>query len=309
MTKMSGVITALPTPLDEKLAINYDTLLRHVRAQMDAGIAGFWTAGGTANCIYLTADERKEISRRVIEEVDGRVPVYVHAAAVTTADSEALAAHAAEIGATAVSAIPPIFFPTTVAAIIEYLTDIQKASGLPVVYYHVPGLTHIQLEAPELIEIVRNVPHCTGIKFSDGDFWKAIEIKLALPDLPILTGLEEILLGGLAMGCLDGGVGAAQNFIPEPLVQVYEAYRAGDHARARKLHTQCARVIQVQGMFAFGPTTYAILGLLGFDMGPARPPAQKLSADDVKRVRKALATCVSDAPFDEKRLIASRDLL
>ena len=117
------------------------------------------------------------------------------------------------------------------------------------------------------------------------------------------------MLGGLAMGCLDGGVGAAQNFIPEPLVQVYEAYHAGDHARAKDLCVKCARVIQIQGMYTFGPTTYAILGLLGFDMGPARPPAQKVAPADAQRVRKALSTCVSDAPFDEKRLIESRDLL
>lgn len=309
MSKMRGVITALPTPLDAKGDIAYEPLLRLVDAQIGAGIAGFWSAGGTANCTHLTIGERNEISRRVTDHVAGRVPVYVHVAAMTTADSCVLARAAADMGATAVSAIPPIFYPTDVAAIIVFLTDIQKAAGLPIVYYHVPGLTKVQLEGPDLIEIARGVPDFGGIKFSDMDLWKAIEVKLALPDVPIMTGCEEIMLGGLAMGCLDGGVGAAQNFIPGPFVELFEAYHEGDLARAQDLHWKCARVIQVQGMFSFGPTTYAILNLLGCEIGGARPPGQVLTDDQVKRVREALTACVSDAPFDQKRLIETRDLL
>jgi len=309
MIRIRGVIAALPTPLDAKGNIVYEPLLRLVDAQIGAGIAGFWSAGGTANCTHLTLDERNEISRRVIDHVAGRVPVYVHAAAMTTADSCALAKAAADMGADVVSAIPPIFYPTDVAAIIAFLSDIQKAAGLPIVYYHVPGLTKVPLEGPDLIEIARGVPNIGGIKFSDMDFWKAIEVKLALPDLSIMTGCEEVLLGGLAMGCLDGGVGAAQNFIPGPLVELFDAYHEGDLARAQDLHWKCARVIQVQGMFPFGPTTYAILNLLGCEIGGARPPGQVLTRDQVSRVRKGLASCVSDAPFDEKRLIETRDLL
>jgi len=309
MTRIGGIIAALPTPVDAKGDIVYEPLLRLVDAQISAGIAGFWSAGGTANCTHLTLDERNEISRRVIAHVAGRVPVYVHAAAMTTADSCALAKAAGDMGADIVSAIPPIFYPTDVAAIIAFLTDIQKAAGLPIVYYHVPGLTKVELDGPELIEIARGVPNIGGIKFSDMDFWKVIEVKLALPDLPIMTGMEEVLLGGLAMGCLDGGVGAAQNFIPGPLVEIFDAYHGGDLARAQDLHWKCARVIQVQGMFAFGPTTYAILNLLGCEIGGARPPGQVLTRDQVGRVRQGLTSCVSDAPFDEKRLIETRDLL
>lgn len=309
MSKMRGIVTALPTPLDAKGDIVYEPLLRHVDAQIDAGVTGFWTAGGTANCTSLTLDERNETSRRVIDHVAGRVSTYVHAAAMTTADSCALAAAAAEMGADAVSAIPPIFYPTDVAGIIAFLSDIQKAAGLPIVYYHVPGLTKVQLEGPELIEIARSVPKFGGIKFSDMDLWKAVEIRLAFPDLPIMTGCEEVMLGGLAMGCLDGTVGASQNFMPGPLVEIFDAYHEGDVPRAQDLHRKCARVIQVQGMFSFGPTTYAILNLLGCEVGGARAPGQVVTDAQTKRVREALAACVSDAPFEERRLIEAGDLL
>ena len=309
MIELKGVVAALPTPFDNDGAVVYEPLLRHTRALIDAGVAGLWSAGGTACCAYLSLDERNEISRRVIQEVDGRVPVYVHVAAMNTADSVTLARAAADMGADVVSAIPPVFYGTSTPAVIKFLTAIQKAAGLPIVYYHVPGLTKVNMSSADLIEIARSVPNCIGIKFSDPDFWKAVEIKLALPDIAVMTGFEETLLGGLAMGAMDGGVGGAQNFIPEPLVQLYLAFHAGDLTRARDLHWKCARVIQVQGLYEFGPTTYAILNLLGADMGIPRPPIQALNADQIKQVRQALSSCVSDAPFKEKRLIESRDLL
>jgi len=309
MVELNGIIAALPTPFDKSGNVASEPLLRHTRALIDAGISGLWSAGGTACCAYLSLDERNDISRHVIREADGRVPVYVHVAAMTTADSVMLARSAADMGADAVSALPPVFFGTSTPAVINFLTAIQEAAGLPIVYYHVPGLTKVDMSSADLIEIARSVPNCIGIKFSDPDFWKAVEIKLALPDTAVMTGFEETLLGGLVMGAMDGGVGGGQNFIPEPLVQLYRAFHAGDLQRARDLHWKCARVCQVQGLYEFGPTTYAILNLLGADMGLPRPPIQALTADQIKKVRDGLAACVSDAPFKEKRLIESRDLL
>ncbi|MFH0963794.1 MAG: dihydrodipicolinate synthase family protein [Planctomycetota bacterium] len=309
MLALRGVIPALPTPFDESGRVVLEPLIRHVRAVIAAGVSGVWVAGGTACAPYLTLDERDEIVRLVIREVDGRIPVYVHVAAMTTADSVRLARAAAQAGASAVSAIPPIFYGTSTPAIIRFLAAIQEAAALPIVYYHVPGLTKVQLASGDLVEIARSVPHCIGIKFSDLDYWKAIEIKLDLPHVALMTGFEETLLGGLAMGVLDGGVGAAQNFIPEPLVKIFNAYAKGDLATAQDLHWKVARVIRVQGMFEFGPTTYAILNLLGAQMGAPRSPIQALDPSQVQKVRQALSACVSDAPFRERRLIESRDLL
>ena len=66
--------------------------------------------GTSGEEILLDLDERRTVMERFVEGARGRFPVAVHAGAQTTAQSVALAEHAAHIGAAAVAVIGPPYF-------------------------------------------------------------------------------------------------------------------------------------------------------------------------------------------------------
>lgn len=307
--QMKGVVVACCTPLDDDDRVVFDPLGRHIDACIAEGVSGFWINGCSGLAVLLSVDERKRITEYAAERIAGRVPMWVHVGSWTTADSCALAAHARDHSAIGVSTLPPLFYITNLERIVEHMTAIQQASDLPITYYHVPGVTKVMLDAEQLIELCQRVPQMAAIKFSDIDVFKAAVIRERAPQVQLMTGYEEILLAGLAMGCCDGTVGAGQNFLPGPLVDVFSAYHAGDIARAQHVHRGITRLLDIQGQFDFTSATYAFLNLLGFTMGATRPPMTTLTPQEHELVKELSLKVIRPDPFNEQRLIRSDDFL
>ncbi len=307
--EMHGVIVASPTPFDEDGQVVIEPLGRHFDACIDAAVHGFWINGCTGMATYLSREERYRTVEYAEQHIAGRVPMWVHVGAMTTAESCDLAEHAAAHGAVGVSTLPPLFYVTNLDRLIEHMTAIQAAADLPITYYHVPFVTKLELNAHQLIEMCQRVANVAAIKYSDHNVHKANVIRQELPHVRIMTGMEEELLAGLAMGCFDGTVGASQNFAPEPVVEIYNAYTAGNINRARDIHSQFARLVEIQELFDFTSATYAYLNLLGFEMGNPRAPLQRLTQQEHEQMREQSLAIIRSDPFDEQRLVRTNDFL
>ena len=306
--RMRGILTALPFPCTAVGQLRLDVLQRHINDSIAAGVRGFWVNGGTGCSVYLNAEERQQTLEAVVEAVAGRVLVLAMVSAMSTAEGVALARHARQAGIDGVSALPPLFYPTGLKEITPWLRALKEAAQLPMTYYHLPSLTKVPLNAAQLAELCEQVP-LAGIKFSDVDFFKAIEILHRCPGVAILTGFEPLLLGGLAMRCVTGTVGGCQNFMPGPLVELYTAFQRADLALAQRLHAGISRIAAVQAAFDFTAATCAILNLLGYDYGGPMLPMKRLDDTEITVLKSALLKVLRPEPFRERRLIESRDLL
>jgi len=226
-----------------------------------------------------------------------------------TSETVAMAKRAAEAGADAVAVLPPLMYEPTVESIIERLTILTEAAGLPIIYYHYPHGTHVDLDASELIEIVKQVPNLLGIKFADRAFPKALAVKAAMPETHLLPGAEELLLAGLVLGAADGTVSSGVTFMPDAAVEVYRAFERSDFEAARVLSHRIAITSNVCGQLDWTTGAYAICNLLGFEVGRPRSPVATATAGQIDQLHSQLVRIVGDAPFREKRLITAADLL
>ena len=307
--KMKGIVVALAVGFDSESNIVFEPIKKHIDACIEEGIHGFWVNGATGMCVYLEESERKELTELASEHIAGRVPMWVHVGAMNTKQACRLAVHAREHGAIGISALPPLFYNTTLDRIVDYLTEIQKAADLPMTYYHALGATRVALSADDFVQLCERVPNLTAIKYSETDFFKAVVLRERLPHVRIMTGFEEIVLAGLAMGCFDGTVGGGQNFVPGPLVDVYNAYQQGDFDRALVIHRKIARLLDIHGQFDFTAGTYAFLNLLGFKVGRPRSPMQYLSDSEHEQMRELALKVIKPDPFEQQRLIRTTDFL
>src|SRR6516164_5758426 len=105
MTKtFGGVWPAVLTPFaDGRPALAVLERLTDLFARQ--GLGGLYVGGSTGQWPLLTADERRAIAECVVRAAAGRIPVMVHVGAASTAEAVALARHAAQVGADAVSAV------------------------------------------------------------------------------------------------------------------------------------------------------------------------------------------------------------
>ena len=134
---LRGALAASVTPLrDGGDALDEDAFGPVVDFLAAGGLDGLLAMGTNGEGILLSTDERRSAAERFVEASAGRLQVAVHCGAQTTADTVALAAHAAEAGADAVAVIaPPYFALDDVALLAHFAAAAAACAPLPFYVY------------------------------------------------------------------------------------------------------------------------------------------------------------------------------
>lgn len=175
---------------------------------------GLYLHGYTGEGWCMTPEMRKAWMKRTIEIVDHRVPVFVSVGyGKTEAEGIELARYAGSVGADAVSSIG-IRQDAKIQENAAYFKKISEAAGIPFyVYWHMAeGNLNggERMDAEEMLDILKKeVPTFTGFKYTDSNFYYAQRIKQYMPEVKLLTGVDQMCLAGHLMGS-DGSIGALQ---------------------------------------------------------------------------------------------------
>ncbi|MFM8772814.1 MAG: dihydrodipicolinate synthase family protein, partial [Actinomycetota bacterium] len=224
---ITGVLTALVTPFHADGSIDDPGIQRHVDRQVAAGIHGVVPLGTTGEFTTMTHDERKHVTEAVIEAAAGRIGVFPHTGAQSTAETIELSVHAQKAGATGLMIVPPYYDPLSIPALHAHLTAVGEAVDIPIVYYNVPGATGIRLDAEELAALgdIKNVDY---IKDTSGDFSTVTAMLIGYADrITLFNGWDTLTFGALATGA-KGSVWGMGNLLPEQAVRLFEALAIKD---------------------------------------------------------------------------------
>jgi N-acetylneuraminate lyase len=300
MFKITGILPALLTPFDQEGNVNLTVMRDLIEWHITQGVSGFYILGSTGEGLLLSEAERRTAAEAVVQQVKGRVPVVVHVGAITTRTACDLAAHAEEIGADAVSAIPPFYFNVGAEGVKQHYLRIGAASGLPFYIYSIPATTGVTIGVDTVRDLIRTMPTLRGMKYTAYDFFTMRKlIELEGGRLNMISGPDEMMIAAQAMGA-DGAIGTTENIIPRIFVQAYRAFRAGDVATAQALQAKINHVVDIFLSFPSHSAVKEIMRLLGFDLGSARPPLLSLTDAQRGRIREMLEE-VGFFQFAERR--------
>ena len=130
---MALLLAASVTPLrDGGAALDEDAIGPMVDFLEAGGVDGLFALGTTGEGVLLSLDERMRAAIAFREACDGTL--IVHCGAQSTADTVALAAHAASIGVDGVAVIPPPYYPFGPDAVLAHLAAAAGACD-PVPFY------------------------------------------------------------------------------------------------------------------------------------------------------------------------------
>lgn len=104
------------------------------------------------------------------------------------------------------------------------------------------------------------------------------------PPFALFQGRDDLFYDSLAAGAV-GGVAATGNVAPSLVVELYEAFIAGDLPRARRAQERLTPLRKALSLGTFPVFLKEAMAMLGLPVGPARGPAQPLKED----ARRALA--------------------
>lgn len=282
-----GIIPALVTPFRDDESLDEDGLRGIVGFVLEAGVHGVFVAGSQGESYALSSDERRRILRIVVEEVNGRVPVYAGTGAVTTAECVRLTREAAELEAAAASIITPYFIKPTQAELIEHYRRIAQAVDLPIVLYNHPLRTGVHLET-STVKTLAQMENIVGIKNSGTDLAQTMDYLLACDEsFSVLSGYDAVIFPTLMMGG-SGAVTACGNVVPRLVVDLYEAVQMGDYARAQEMQFKLFPLRKAFALATFPSVIKEAMNLLGHRAGPTRAPVGRLDDDGTESLRQIL---------------------
>lgn len=211
---LHGTLAASVTPLlGGGAALDEDAFGPVVDFLADGGLDGLLGMGTNGEGILLTADERRRAAERFLEASAGRLQVAVHCGAQTTADTVALAAHAAETGADAVAVIAPPYFRLDDEALLAHFAAAAAACAPLPFYVYEFARTSGYAVPHVVIERLREVaPNLAGLKVSDHP-WDKFAPYL-IEGLDVFVGPESLIAQGMRAGAA-GAVSALASAFPD----------------------------------------------------------------------------------------------
>lgn len=286
--KFEGIVVATVTPFTGNGEVNLEEAGRLTRFLIEKGVHGIFPCGSTGEGILLSAGERKKVAEVTVREAAGRVPVVIHTGSVNLSEAIELTAHARDIGADGAALIPPYYYGIDDQAVIQYYSAVaEKIRDLPLYVYNIPVNVKNSVSPGVIAGLRSRYPNFVGVKDSSMDFMNFINYRQALPNFCILMGNDAHIYSSLLMGG-SGAIAATATAFPEPVVEIYEALKAGDRERALRAQDV---VIGLRAVFRSYPPVAPYkkaLEFRGLDGGIPRAPLRAMTPEEVKRLRGEL---------------------
>ena len=294
MVKIKGIIPPILTPMNDDESINEQELRHQVNRMIDAGVSGVFALGTNGEAYALSHKEKVQILRVVVDETKHRVPVYAGTGCPTTKETITLSKEAEEIGADVLSVIVPYFAAASQDELYAHYKAVAESVKLPVVLYNIPARTGNALAPATVARLAKDIPNVMGAKDSSGNFdnmKQYIELTTGIgKDFSVLSGNDSLILPALCFGG-KGGIAGCANVFPRTMVEIYEAFTAGDFERAKKVQDSI-RIFR--NCFKYGnPNTIVKMaaGILGDPVGPCGRPFSSITPEGLEALKKTLETC------------------
>jgi 4-hydroxy-tetrahydrodipicolinate synthase len=271
------------TPFNRDESLNEQALRDLTRHLISGGVHGLFVVGSQGEFWALEYEEKKRIIEIVVAEAGGKVPVYAGTGATSTREAVRTTQMAAAAGADAVSVITPYFITPSADELYEYFVAVAKASSVPVLLYNNPGRTGVNMP-PDLVARLSKVDNIVGIKDSSGDMTQTGEyIRRCGSKFAVLAGRDTMILSTLLYGGA-GAIAATANVAPRLIVEIYDAFQAGDMKRALDAQYRLAPLRIAFEMGSFPVVIKDALELMGIAAGPARGPVAGISPEKKARL-------------------------
>ncbi len=285
--KLQGSMVAIVTPFaDGKPDLR--ALKELVEWQIAEGTDGIIPCGTTGEGATLTAAERHDVVKAVVEAARGRVAVIAGTGSNATHEAIEGVRAAKELKADAALVVTPYYNKPTAEGLYRHYLAIWEATRFPVVAYNVPGRTAVDL-VPETVARLVKAGAIVGIKEATANMDRQVQLveKVGKDAIAFLSGDDFTVVPYIACGG-HGVISVVANVAPRAMKDLVAAARAGDHARALELQVKMAELNRMMFVETNPGPVKAAVALLGKASGELRLPLAPVSDQNLAKIKEAM---------------------
>ncbi len=235
--QFTGTGVALVTPFNQVGEVDFDKLILHTDRLIRNGINYLVVLGTTAETPTLSAKEKADVVRCVVDANGGRVPVIVGAGGNDTRSAVESVKTMDLNGVNGLLSVAPYYNKPSQEGMYQHFSAIAAVAELPVMLYNVPGRTGSNISAELAVRLANDFPGTiVAVKEASGNFEQVMDIIQHKPeDFLVISGDDSITLPMIALGG-DGVVSVLGNAYPAMFSTMVAAALEGSFNKARELH-------------------------------------------------------------------------
>jgi 4-hydroxy-tetrahydrodipicolinate synthase len=232
---IQGSMVALVTPMNADNSLDWASLHKLVDWHLEQGTHAIVAMGTTGESATLNVEEHLAVVKKVVDQVNGRIPVIAGTGANSTSEAVELTQAAKDAGVDACLLVTPYYNKPTQEGLFLHHLHIAQSVAIPQILYNVPGRTGVDMKTETALRIAA-VQNIIGIKEATGDLSRAKAlIDQAPASFAIISGddataVELILLGG------KGDISVTANVVPNQIARMCELALAGKEEEARAIN-------------------------------------------------------------------------
>lgn len=247
-----GVFTIPVTPFDERGELDEPSLRRQIDWCVRAGAHGIVAPVNASEGPSMTDDERRIVTRIVVEETAGRIPTVIGVSATGVQSTLQFTRWAREVGADAVMAMPPYGARLgDPEAVFRFYQAVGEAAGdLAVFIQNWSGPAGTPMGAAQVARLLQEIPNVSYSKEETVNAGHMMTATLALAGdacLGVMGGVgARYLLDEYRRGAC-GTMPACQ--VTDVHAQVWNLLDAGKHDEARAMFNRLLPLLNLEAIF------------------------------------------------------------
>ena len=287
---IKGIIPPIITPITEDEKINEPALREHIEFMIAGGINGILAFGSNSEFYMIEEDEMPGILKIIVNQVNGRIPVYMGIGAIRTSKCVRLARMGVKLGAQGVSVLQPMFIKPSDDELCDHFEAVAASvPDIPVLLYNNPGRTGYPIPQTVVEKLAHSMSNIVGMKDSSGDMTETMEFIRRNSDVNfrVLMGKDTLVYPALEVGAV-GAVCTTANFAPELVCSIYKNFINGDKKSSLQAQFKLnpIRLMMDKSSFPVAAKDYA--RLRGRQTGNPYPPNKCSPPGQMENLRMEL---------------------
>ena len=230
-----GVGTALITPFDKDLNVDYKALRKICKHQVEGNVDAIIVLGTTGEAAVISIDERKKITETIREEVNGKAKIILGTGTNDTRKVVELNKIAEEQKADGVLIVNPYYNKGTQDSIVEHYKYISERTTLPIILYNVPSRTGMNMLPETILKVADACKNVVGVKEASGNISQIAHLfSIKKENLSVFSGNDDQTLPIMALGGA-GIISVFSNSYPKELKRLTTAILGSDYKSAQRL--------------------------------------------------------------------------
>lgn len=284
---IKGIIPPILTPITADEEVDEVALRRLVEFIIEGGCSGILAFGSNGEFYMLSDEEMEKALAIMIDQVAGRIPVYMGVGAIRTSTCVRHAQLGVRYGVKGVSILQPMFLKPTEEELKEHFRTIAASvPNMPVLLYNNPGRCGYGMSQGLVEELAHTIPNLVGMKDSSGDMTQTMEFIRRNRDVgfKVMCGKDTLIYAGLAHGAV-GAVCSTANYLPELVCSIYDKFVAGDLEGSLEAQYALNPIRLATDASSFPVATKDLANLVGLDVGKPFLPSKSSPSNQMKNLR------------------------